>query len=53
MSGSIIGRWGGQLLWETFVLRVLHGANVEYDLARPKNFWVNNEEEELVYVCKN
>ena len=32
---------------------VLHGAKVKYDLAKTQNSWVNNEEEELVYVCKN
>ena len=53
VSGSIIGEWGGQLLWEAYVPGVLHGVKIEYNLAKTQNSWVNNEEEELVYVCKN
>ena len=52
-NGSIIGGWGGQLLWEAYVPGVLYGAKVKYDLAKTQNSRVNNEEEELVYVCKN
>ena len=51
-NSSIIGGWGGQL-WEAQVLGVLYGATAECDLAKTQNSWVNNEEEELVYVCKN
>ena len=52
-SGSIIGGWGGQLLWEVYVPGVLYGAKVECDLAKTQNSWVDNKEEKLVYVCKN
>ena len=34
------------------MLGVLYGAKAECDLAKPQNYWINNEEEELVYVCK-
>ena len=52
-SGSIIGGWGGQLLWEAYVPGVLYGAQVEYDPAKTQNSWVDNKEEKLVDVCKN
>ena len=52
-SGSIIGGWGGQLLWEAYVPEVLYGTKAEYDLAKTQNSWVDNEEEKLAYVCKN
>ena len=52
-SGSIIGGWGGQLLWEAYMPGVLYGTKVEYDLAKTQNSWVDNEEEKLAYVCKN
>ena len=35
------------------MLGVLYGVKAEYDLAKTQNSWVNNEEEELVYVYKN
>ena len=35
------------------MLRVLHGVKAEYDLTKTQNSWINNEDEELVYVCKN
>ena len=35
------------------MLGVLYGTNTECDLAKTQNYWVNNEEEELVYVRKN
>ena len=31
---------------------VLYGVN-EYYLPKTQNSWVNNEEEELAYLCKN
>ena len=43
-SGIIVGRWGGQLLWETYVPGIWYGAKVEYDLA--KTMYV------CMYVCK-
>ena len=51
-SGSIVVGWGGQLLWEAYVLGVWYGAKVGYDLAKSQNSWVENKEEKLVYVCK-
>ena len=38
-SGIIVGRWGGQLLWETYVPGVWYGAKVEYDLAKTQSSW--------------
>ena len=35
------------------MLRVLYGTKPECNLAKTQNSWVNDEEEELVYVCKN
>ena len=35
------------------MLGVLYGAKDECDLAETQNYWVDNEEEELVYVSKN
>ena len=54
-SGIIVGRWGGQLLWETYVPGVWCGAKVEYDLAKTQKFlaWVDNKKKEkLVHMCK-
>ena len=52
-SGSIIGGWGGQLLWKAYVPGILYGVKVEFDLARTLNSWVDNKKEKLVYVYKN
>ena len=52
-SGSIIGGWGEQLLWEAYMPGVLYGAKVEYNPAKTQNSWVDNKEVKLVYVCKN
>ena len=38
-SGIIVGRWGGQLLRETYVPGVWYGAKVEYDLAKTQSSW--------------
>ena len=38
-SGIIVGRWGGQLLWETYVPGVWYGAKVEYGLAKTQSSW--------------
>ena len=40
-------------MWEAYVPGFFYGANVEYDLAKTQNSWVDNKEEKLVYVCKN
>ena len=36
-SGSIVGGWGGQLLWQAYVPEVWHEAKVEYDVAKPRS----------------
>ena len=36
-SGSIVGGWGGQFLWEAYVPGVWYGAKVEYDLAKTQS----------------
>ena len=52
-SGSIVGGWGGQLLWEAYASGIWYGAKVEYDLAKTQSSWVDNKKrEKLVYVCK-
>ena len=52
-SGSIVGGWGVQLLWEAYVPGVWYGAKVEYDLAKIQSSWVDNKrKEKLVYMCK-
>ena len=51
-SGSVIGGWGGPLLWEACVPGFVYEANVEYDPAKIQNSWVDNKEEILIYVCK-
>ena len=38
-SGIIVGRWGGQLLWETYVPGVWYGAKVEYDPSKTQSSW--------------
>ena len=51
-SGSIVGGWGGQLLWEAYVPEVWYGAKYEYNEAKTQSSWVDNKKEKLVYVCK-
>ena len=52
-SGSIVGGWGGQLLWEAYVPGVWCVAKVEYDLAKTQSSWVDNKKKEkLVHMCK-
>ena len=52
-SGSIVGRWGVQLLWEAYLPGVWYGAKVEYDLAKIRSSWVDNKrKEKLVYMSK-
>ena len=38
-SGIIVGRWGGQLLWETYVPGTWYGAKVEYNLTQTQSSW--------------
>ena len=51
-SGSIVGGWGGQLLWEAYVPGVWYGTKVEYDEVKIQSSWVDNKKEEPFYVCK-
>ena len=36
-SGSIVGAWGGQFLWEVYVSGVSYGEKVEFDLAKTQS----------------
>ena len=51
-SGSIVGGWVGQLLWEVYVPGAWYGAKVEYDEAKTQSSWFDYKKEKLVYVCK-
>ena len=39
-SGIIVGRWGGQLLWESYMPCAWYGAKVEYDPAKAQSSWL-------------
>ena len=53
-SGSVVGGWYGQFLWEAYMSGVWHGAKVKYDLAKTQSSWVDNKKKEkLVYMCKS
>ena len=47
-SGSIVGGWGGQLLWEGYMPWVSYGAKVEYEEAKIQCSWVDIKNEKLV-----
>ena len=54
-SGIILGRWVGQLLWDTYVPEVWYGAKVENDLAKTQSSspgLIIKKREKLVYMCK-
>ena len=48
-NGSIVGGWGGQLLWEACVPGVWYGEKVEYDLAKTQISWIDNKKRSSVF----
>ena len=54
-SGSIVGVWSGQLLWEAYVPAVWYGVKVEHDLAKTQSSWselIIKKENICLYVYK-
>ena len=50
-SGSMVGRWGGQLLWQAYVSGIWYGAKVEYDEAKTQSSWVDNKKSKNLFIC--
>ena len=52
-SGIIVGRWGGHMLWETYVPGVWYGEKVEYDLAKTQSSWPETiiKKKKNLFIC--
>ena len=50
-SGSVVGGWDGQFLWEAYMSGVWYGAKVKYDLAKTQSSWVDKKKRKNLFIC--